>query len=85
MPASLHGVSVTSHTEGLYRGHEPFYCEEMHTFGARKKLSGKAITYLNNNRFLCWGGFSCLFKMLLLLVIVLMSACSDMVQEILCS
>ena len=82
MSASLHGLSMTFHIEGLYRGHEPSYYEEVHTFGARKKLSGKAITYLNNNRFVRWV-FLLLFKMLL--VIVLMSACSDMVQEILCS
>lgn len=32
--------------EGLHGGHEPFYYEEMHTFGPRKKLSGKAIANL---------------------------------------
>lgn len=37
---------MTFHREGLYIGHEPSYYEEMHTFGARKKLSGKAIAYL---------------------------------------
>ena len=57
VPPSLHRPSVTFHIEGLYRGREPSYCEEMHTFGARKTLSGKAITYQNNNRFLWWGGF----------------------------
>lgn len=44
MAASLHGASVTFHMEGLSRGCEPSYHEEMHAFGARKKLSGKAIT-----------------------------------------
>lgn len=46
MPVSPHGPSVTFRREGLYRGHEPSYYEEMHTFGPRKKLSGKAIAYL---------------------------------------
>lgn len=32
--------------EGLHGGHEPFYYEEMNTFGPRKKLSGKAIANL---------------------------------------
>lgn len=46
MPVSLHGPSMTFHRECLYRGHEPSYYEEMHTFGARKKLSGKVVAYL---------------------------------------
>lgn len=46
MLVSLHGPSVTFHREGLCGGHEPSYYEEMHTFGPRKKLSGKAIAYL---------------------------------------
>lgn len=46
MPVSLHEPSVTFCREGLYRGHVPSCYEEMHTFGPRKKLSGKAIAYL---------------------------------------
>lgn len=46
MPVSPHAPSVILCREGLYRGHEPSYYEKMHTFGPRKKLSGKAIAYL---------------------------------------